>query len=70
VGSTVLLPGGRTATVGYDGETYLEDVALPADLQVQLPDGRCSVRLAPVVAPTSPGTTRIGPLRCLPVPAR
>jgi outer membrane usher protein len=55
--------------VGYDGETYLEDVALPADLQVQLPDGRCSVRLAPGVAPTSPGTTRIGPLRCLPVPA-
>lgn len=56
--------------MGYDGETYLEDVALPADLQVQLPDGRCSVRLAPAVAPTSPGTTRIGPLRCLPVPAR
>lgn len=70
VGSTVLLPGGRTATVGYDGETYLEDVALPADLQVQLPDGRCSVRLAPAVAPTSPGTSRIGPLRCPPVPAR
>ncbi len=69
VGSTVLLPGGRTATVGYDGETYLEDVALPADLQVQLPDGRCNVRLAPAVAPTSSGTTRIGPLRCLPVPA-
>ncbi|MCW6029984.1 fimbria/pilus outer membrane usher protein [Stenotrophomonas sp. SRS1] len=69
VGSSVRLPGGGAATVGYDGETYLEDVVTPAQLQVDLPDGHCSVRLAPPVAATSPGMPRIGPLRCLPTPA-
>ena len=69
VGSSVRLPGGGAATVGYDGETYLEDVVTPALLQVDLPDGHCSVRLAPHVTATSPGMPRIGPLRCLPTPA-
>jgi outer membrane usher protein len=69
VGSSVRLPGGRAATVGYDGETYLEDVLTPAQLQVELPDGHCSVRLAPPITATSPGMPRIGPLRCLPTPA-
>jgi outer membrane usher protein len=69
VGSSVRLPGGRSATVGYDGETYLEDVALPAELQVQVPNGYCRVHVAPTVTATSPGATRIGPLRCLPAPA-
>jgi outer membrane usher protein len=69
VGSSVRLPGGEAATVGYDGETYLEDVVTPAQLQVDLPDGHCSVRLAPPVTATSPGMPRIGPLRCLPTPA-
>ncbi len=69
VGSSVRLPGGGAATVGYDGETYLEDVVTPAVLQVELPDGHCSVRLAPHVTATSPGMPRIGPLRCLPTPA-
>ncbi|MEN5267216.1 fimbria/pilus outer membrane usher protein [Stenotrophomonas sp. TWI587] len=68
VGSSVRLPGGGAATVGYDGETYLEDVVTPAVLQVELPDGHCSVRLAPHVTATSPGMPRIGPLRCLPTP--
>lgn len=69
VGSSVRLSGGGAATVGYDGETYLEDVVTPAQLQVDLPDGHCSVRLAPPVTATSPGMPRIGPLRCLPTPA-
>lgn len=69
VGSQVHLPGGGSATVGYDGETYLEDVATPVQLEVDLPDGRCRVHLAPPVAATSPGVPSIGPLRCLPLPA-
>jgi outer membrane usher protein len=66
VGSSVRLPAGGTATVGYDGETYLEDVVLPAQLQVELPEGHCSVRLDPPVTATSPGVPRVGPLRCVP----
>lgn len=69
VGSQVRLPGGGSATVGYDGETYLEDVATPVQLEVDLPDGHCRVSLAPSVAATSTGAPRIGPLRCLPLPA-
>lgn len=69
VGSQVRLPGGVSATVGYDGETYLEDVATPVQLEVDLPDGHCRVHLAPPVAATSPGVPSIGPLRCLPLPA-
>lgn len=69
VGSQVRLPGGGSATVGYDGETYLEDVATPVQLEVDLPDGHCRVHLAPPVAATSPGVPSIGPLRCLPVSA-
>ncbi|MEN5038995.1 fimbria/pilus outer membrane usher protein [Stenotrophomonas sp. TWI1149] len=69
VGSQVRLPGGGSATVGYDGETYLEDVATPVQLEVDLPDGQCRVHLAPPVAATSPGVPSIGPLRCLPLPA-
>jgi outer membrane usher protein len=69
VGSQVRLPGGGSATVGYDGETYLEDVATPVQLEVDLPDGHCRVHLAPPVAATSPGVPLIGPLRCLPLPA-
>lgn len=69
VGSQVRLPGGGSATVGYDGETYLEDVATPVQLEVDLPDGHCRVHLAPPVAATSPGVPSIGPLRCLPLPA-
>ncbi|MEN5071512.1 fimbria/pilus outer membrane usher protein [Stenotrophomonas sp. TWI1183] len=69
VGSQVRLPGGGSATVGYDGETYLEDVATPVQLEVDLPDGHCRVHLARPVAATSPGVPSIGPLRCLPLPA-
>lgn len=69
VGSQVRLPGGGSATVGYDGETYLEDVATPVQLEVDLPDGHCRVHLAPPVAATSPGVPSIGPLLCLPLPA-
>ena len=69
VGSQVRLPDGGSATVGYDGETYLEDVATPVQLEVELPDGHCRVHLAPPVAATSTGAPRIGPLRCLPLPA-
>lgn len=69
VGSQVRLPGGGSATVGYDGETYLEDVATPVQLEVDLPDGHCRVHLAPPVAATSPGVPSIGPLRCLTLPA-
>ena len=69
VGSQVRLPGGGSATVGYDGETYLEDVATPVQLEVDLPDGHCRVHLAPPVAATSPGVPSIGPMRCLPLPA-
>ena len=64
-GSQVRLPDGRSATVGYDGETYLEDLPAQTRLQVDTPQGRCSVTLSMSHAnDTRP--RRIGPLRCLP----
>ncbi|MCF7749900.1 fimbria/pilus outer membrane usher protein [Bacillus subtilis subsp. subtilis] len=64
-GSQVRLPDARTATVGYDGQTYLEDVPLPALLEVTTEHGHCRVVLqSPAADPIAP-TQRIGPLRCL-----
>ncbi len=59
-GSQVRLPDGRAATVGYDGETYLEDVPAQTRLQVDTPQGRCSV----VLSMRRADDTRAGPLRC------
>jgi len=64
-GSSVALPDGRTATVGYDGQTYLEDVQTPVELQVTTPEGQCRVQLAPPATAVGPGLQQPGPLRCL-----
>jgi len=62
-GSVVRLPDNRTATVGYGGEVYLEDLPAQARLQVESDNGHCSVRVP--VAETSGSTPlRLGPLRC------
>jgi len=65
VGSNVHLPDGRKVTVGYDGQAYMEDVANGSQLQVDTPQGRCSVTLS-MQRVNSTGPQRIGPLRCLP----
>jgi outer membrane usher protein len=63
-GSQVRLPDQRSATVGYDGEVYLEDLPAQALLQVDTDDGRCEVRVPVSTAPGS-AALRLGPLRCV-----
>lgn len=63
-GSQVRLSDQRSATVGYDGEVYLEDLPAQAVLQVDTDDGRCEVRVPVSPAPGS-AALRLGPLRCV-----
>ncbi|WP_312321122.1 fimbria/pilus outer membrane usher protein [Stenotrophomonas sp.] len=64
-GSQVRLPDQRSATVGYDGEVYLEDLPTRARLDVDTPEGRCMVEV-PLASATGSGPVRLGPLRCQP----
>ncbi len=64
-GSQVQLPNGRRATVGYDGEAYLEDLPAQTPLQVDTAQGRCRVTLSMSYA-NGGAPDRVGPLRCLP----
>lgn len=64
-GSQVRLPDGRSATVGYGGEAYLENLAPATRLQVDTPQGRCSVTLS-MQPENSTRPARLGPLPCLP----
>jgi outer membrane usher protein len=64
VGSSVSLrdrPG--TAVVGFDGETYLEDLEISNVLEVRKPGGRCTAQFdLPAEGPALP---RIGPVACI-----
>ena len=64
VGSTATLrSSGAVAPVGYDGETFIEDLAPQNRLDVQLPDGSgCAVVFA--FAPVKGDIPKIGPLTC------
>ncbi|KAB7771368.1 fimbria/pilus outer membrane usher protein [Xanthomonas maliensis] len=63
VGSSVRHTGDQDqAVVGYDGETYLDDLQQDNQVQVQTPDGSCRVRFS-YPAVTS-GIPRVGPLTC------
>lgn len=62
-GSQVRLPDQRSATVGYDGEVYLEDLPTRARLQVDTPEGGCVVEV-PLASATGSAPVRLGPLRC------
>lgn len=64
-GSQVRLTDQRSATVGYDGEVYVEDLQAPAVLQVDTAQGRCTVEVAVAAAPAGP-PVRLGPLTCQP----
>ena len=65
LGSTAtLLATGTAAPVGYDGETYIEDLSPRNKVEVELPDGRhCSVAFE--YRPVPGEIPMIGPLRCL-----
>ncbi len=67
-GSVVHLAGARTAIVGYDGQTYLEDVTLPLTLRIDTARGPCTVALEPP-SPSEPHPRRLGPLRCIAGPS-
>lgn len=64
-GSQVRLPDQRSATVGYDGEVYLEDLPTRARLEVDTASGRCSVTV-PLADAAGSTPLRLGPLRCQP----
>lgn len=64
-GSQVRLPDQRSATVGYDGEVYLEDLPTRARLEVDTADGRCVVEV-PLASAAGSAPVRLGPLRCQP----
>jgi outer membrane usher protein len=64
VGSTATLEAtGIVAPVGYDGETFIENLGKTNHLFVQLPnDGRCVVSFG--FTPTPGAIPKIGPLTC------
>lgn len=64
VGSVVQREGDtERVVVGYDGETYLDNLQSDNRLLVDLPQGRCSARFT---YPTNPsGIPRVGPLQCV-----
>ncbi|QQP95046.1 fimbrial biogenesis outer membrane usher protein [Lysobacter enzymogenes] len=63
LGSEVLSGNGERATVGYDGETYLEQLLERNELRVRLPDGgECVVRFD--YPADAQGIARLGPLAC------
>lgn len=64
LGLTVTHAGsGRHALIGWDGQTYFENLAERNLLRVSLPDGR-TCTAAFVMAPDEAETRRIGPLTC------
>ncbi|WMJ68504.1 fimbria/pilus outer membrane usher protein [Stenotrophomonas sp. 24(2023)] len=67
VGSEVLLPDGRQATVGYDGLLYLEDVPAGSVLYITTSNGPCRIRVpAPPKAAASGASVRPAPIACIP----
>jgi outer membrane usher protein len=65
VGSSATLHAtGVAVPIGYDGETYLEDLAPQNELSVERPDGRhCTASFA--YHPVPGDIPLIGPLRCI-----
>jgi outer membrane usher protein len=60
-------PSGRSATLGWDGQVYLEGLADDNELIVSGADVQsCRVRFH--LANTTPGVARVGPLTCQPTP--
>ncbi|MDM7554027.1 fimbria/pilus outer membrane usher protein [Xanthomonas fragariae] len=67
VGSVVQREGDvERVVVGYDGETYLDNLQIDNRIFVELPDGRCSARFTYPANPN--GIPRIGPLKCIAEP--
>ncbi|WP_206412990.1 fimbria/pilus outer membrane usher protein [Lysobacter enzymogenes] len=62
LGSAVRSGNGERATVGYDGETYLENLLERNELRVDAADGECVVRVD--YPADAQGIARIGPLTC------
>lgn len=64
VGSVVQREGNaERVVVGYDGETYLDNLQINNRILVELPDGRCSARFTYPINPG--GIPRVGPLPCV-----
>ncbi|MGW8273449.1 fimbria/pilus outer membrane usher protein [Xanthomonas axonopodis] len=65
VGSMVQRDGSTDrVVVGYDGETYLDNLQRDNRILVDLPQGRCVAQFA---YPADPGgIPRVGPLQCIP----
>jgi len=69
VGSEVRLPDGRQATVGYDGQLYLEDVAAGSVLSITTSSGRCTLRVPDASSVVALGARADAPaVQCLPEP--
>ena len=66
VGGSVVLNErpGAAGVVGFDGETYLEDLDGSNVLDVRMPDGRCIARFEFTENRAAP--PRIGPIACMP----
>lgn len=68
VGSVVWREGdAERVVVGYDGETYLDNLQQENRILVDLPDGRCSAQFTYPANPTD--IPRVGPLPCIAEPA-
>ncbi|RBL28570.1 hypothetical protein BRN43_10775, partial [Xanthomonas oryzae pv. oryzae] len=64
VGSVVRRDGSsERVVVGYDGETYLDNLQGDNRILVELPQGRCVAQFAYPVDPG--GIPRVGPLPCM-----
>lgn len=65
VGSTVVRDDRAPAIVGFDGQTYLEDLALRNRITVERADGvECTAQVD--YPPSAQGIPVLGPLRCAP----
>ncbi|WP_372383264.1 fimbria/pilus outer membrane usher protein [Xanthomonas sp. NCPPB 1068] len=68
VGSVAQREGNaERVVVGYDGETYLDNLQADNRILVDLPQGRCVAQFA--YPPEAGGIPRVGPLRCTTEPA-
>lgn len=63
VGSAITRSG-VVAVVGFDGETYLENLEANNVVDVRLPSGRCTARFD--LPPDAAALPRIGPVACVP----
>ncbi|QQQ01227.1 fimbria/pilus outer membrane usher protein [Lysobacter enzymogenes] len=63
LGSAVRAGNGEQAVVGYDGETYLEQLQPRNELRVDTPAGACTVRFD--YPADARGIARLGPLACV-----